>query len=337
MHTKYVDSLTKKVDLLMLRLLRPASVVILMHLTLVRADSYQFPTLAELEIAVDAWCADETDAAATYGDITTWDTSLVTSMRDLFMSRTSCTGDVSQWNTSLVTDMHSLFFKAYSFNADLSQWDTRKVTDMSATFKSARAFNQDISSWNTSEVATMYDTFLGAWAFNSDISQWDTSKVTGMEGMFEEAYAFNQDISNWEISSVTTVKDMFYDARAFDQVLCWDVVGKNRLGMFDGSSGSIGSTSVCLPGDDDDSSNNDDGSGSGGSESQSSVDVGHVLAGSIGAVVAVCIILGGGFAGTAYKKCLAEGNCDVPEPLQLRSGKSQMIEREVELSSRSAI
>jgi surface protein len=188
----------------------------------------------------------------------------------------------------------------------------------------------------------MVEMFSGAYAFNQDISNWDVSSVTTMVEMFSGAYAFNQDISNWDVSSVTTMVEMFYEARGFNQVLCWDVVGKSRLDMFDGSSGAIGSTSACVPGDDDDSSPNDDDDGdsgsAGGSESQSSVDGGHVLAGSIGAVVAVCIGAGWSFAVTAHKKCLAEGKYESALALlQLGGEESRMIEQEVELPSRSAI
>ena len=66
---------------------------------------------AALVTAVDAMCDDETSALTTYGDISTWDTSLVTSMEDLissyrgFSCSSSFNGNITTWNTSSVTDM----------------------------------------------------------------------------------------------------------------------------------------------------------------------------------------------------------------------------------------
>ena len=60
-------------------------------------------------------------------------------------------GDISLWNTSLITDMSGLF--SYSnFKGDISNWNTINVTDMSYMFNYAENFNQDIGNWNMSNV-----------------------------------------------------------------------------------------------------------------------------------------------------------------------------------------
>ena len=43
-------------------------------------------TNANLETALDAWCTDEAAATATYGDVKTWNTEGVTSMKGLMLS-----------------------------------------------------------------------------------------------------------------------------------------------------------------------------------------------------------------------------------------------------------
>ena len=97
-------------------------------------------TNANIGTAVSAWCSDPTTAAATYGDISGWDTSSVT---DGF---------------------------AYLFNSYASGDDDDCTTVYCST---ASTFNDDISSWNTSSATTMYYMFNYASAFNQDISAWD--------------------------------------------------------------------------------------------------------------------------------------------------------------------
>ena len=95
-------------------------------------------TNANIGTAVSAWCSDPTTAAATYGDISGWDTSSVTDgFECLFTGSTSnsdCTtvycstastfnDDISSWDTSSATTMAYMFFRAYAFNQDISSWD----------------------------------------------------------------------------------------------------------------------------------------------------------------------------------------------------------------------
>ena len=66
-----------------------------------------------------------------------------------------------------------------------------------------------------------------------------------MSGMFRGASSFNGDISKWHPSSVISMKDMFRDAKSFKQDLCgtcWVNSRATKLGMFDGSFGSISKT-----------------------------------------------------------------------------------------------
>ena len=94
-------------------------------------------TNANIGTAVSAWCSDPTTAAATYGDI-------------------------SGWDTSSVTDGFECLFTRYAYG------------DCTTVYCStASTFNDDISSWDTSSATTMYYMFRGAYDFNQDISAWD--------------------------------------------------------------------------------------------------------------------------------------------------------------------
>merc|ERR1711982_16953 len=67
-------------------------------------------------------------------------------------------------------------------------------------------------------------------------SSWNTSKVTDMNSMFKEASSFNQNISSWDILKANDISEMFKEASAFSQKLCWDLVGKDYVSIFESSS-----------------------------------------------------------------------------------------------------
>ena len=96
-------------------------------------------TDSNIGTAVRAWLSNSASAEATYGHISTWDTSGVTDMEYLFStSRNSA---------------------ASSFNDDIGAWDTSGVTTMRSMFYYASAFNRDISGWAVDSVTTMYYMF----------------------------------------------------------------------------------------------------------------------------------------------------------------------------------
>ena len=110
----------------------------------------------KIRTAVAVWLSDATTAEARNGHISTWDTSGVTDMTNLFCNWPSC-------NTAAVR-------------------------------AALPSFNEDIGAWDTSGVTTMHSMFLAAGAFDQDIGAWDTSDVTSMKNMFTWASSFNQDI-----------------------------------------------------------------------------------------------------------------------------------------------
>ncbi len=190
---------------------------------LVRSD-------ADIRAAVKMWCTNPTKALKKYGHIREWNTSKVTTMKNLFREKnnfnedisrwdvssvtnmrfmfreTPFNGDISGWNVSSVTNMSYMFFLS-SFNGNISRWYVSSVTDMCFMFVET-PFNGDISGWNVSKVDNMCVMFRGT-LFNGDISGWDVSSVTVTFAMFSQT-PFNGDISGWNVSSVTSMRYMFY-------------------------------------------------------------------------------------------------------------------------------
>ena len=72
------------------------------------AFNFQPETRDELKIAVDEWIDNSTSANSTYGEINTWDTSLIPDMSYLFYY-TGFNGDISDWDVSSVTDLGCMF------------------------------------------------------------------------------------------------------------------------------------------------------------------------------------------------------------------------------------
>jgi hypothetical protein len=128
-----------------------------------------------IRTAVRAWLSDSAAAEATYGHISTWDTSGVTDMNNLFLADDFYTG-------------------AASFNDNIGAWDTSGVKRMDGMFEDAEAFNQDISGWQVGNVKTTAFMFYGASVFNQPIGGWSLEALTSMTGMFEDASAFDQDL-----------------------------------------------------------------------------------------------------------------------------------------------
>ena len=121
-----------------------------------KTPSYQPRFSNHLKASLENWIEDSDSVNSTYGDINTWDTSLITNMSELFYNEGTFNGNISDWDVSSVTDMSSMFNGAESFNGNISDWDVSSVTDMSWMFANAESFNQDISDWDVSSVTDMY-------------------------------------------------------------------------------------------------------------------------------------------------------------------------------------
>lgn len=138
----------------------------------------------------------------------------VTSLRQMFYICPALVGNpsFSTWDTSSVSTMYNMFADANNFNQPIGNWNVSNVTDMYGVFDGAASFNQPLKNWNTSNVIKMDHMFHAASSFNQDIKNWDTSKVIDMEEMFHTASSFNQNIGTWNLSALTNAKDMFLDS-----------------------------------------------------------------------------------------------------------------------------
>jgi surface protein len=95
---------------------------------------------------------------------------------------------LSTWNTSTMTNMSEMFQYARYFEGDISNWNTSNVLDMKFMFG---MYNGSL----------LYPPSTQG-AFNADISNWDVGNVTSMDGMFFSSAAFNQDLSNWCVTNI---------------------------------------------------------------------------------------------------------------------------------------
>ena len=125
---------------------------------------------SNIRTAVAAWLSDATAAEATYGHISTWETSGVTDMSFLFCGAAGY-------------ESYGCNTAAVSFNEDIGAWDTSGVKSMAYMFIFASAFDQDIGGWAVHSVRSMYAMFRGASSFNQDISGWAVQSVTSMAYM----------------------------------------------------------------------------------------------------------------------------------------------------------
>ena len=153
-----------------------------MIINLLTDDVFQPQTKEQLQTAVDLWISDNTSALTTYGEINTWDVSLVTDMGELFLNKSTFNDEISSWDVSNVIEMDWMFHGASTFNQDLSSWDVSLVENMSHMFSSS-AFNRDLSTWNVSSVTNMESMFAST-PFNGNVSTWDVSSVVYMTSIF---------------------------------------------------------------------------------------------------------------------------------------------------------
>ena len=172
---------------------------------------------SNLPKALSSYLDNPTEGETIYGNISSWDTSLVTNMKNLFKDNTTFNYDISNWDLSNVTDTSYMFSGAVAFNQPIGNWNTSNVTNASYMFSGATVFNQPIGEWNVSNVTDMNEMFKEAVVFNKPIGNWNTSSVTNASYMFSGATVFNQDIGEWNVSNVTDMNEMFKEAVVFNK------------------------------------------------------------------------------------------------------------------------
>ena len=148
-------------------------------------------------------------------DVSTFDTSIVENMYDMFSNTHNLISlDLSNFDTRNVTVMKDMFYNTYKLKTvNLSSFDTQNVTDMRGMFKDSHTLQSlDLSNFDTSKVTSMTEMFSGASSLTSlNISNFNTSNVTDMASMFAKTTSLkNLNLASFNTEKVRNMSVMFY-------------------------------------------------------------------------------------------------------------------------------
>ena len=153
---------------------------------------------------------------ATSVDLSSFDTSNVTDMSEMFRSCHSLTSITFSKNFgSACTDMSGMFYDCGGLTSlDLSLFNTSKVTTMNGMFHNCNSLTSlDLSSFDMSNVADMYRMFYQCSSLTSITFGYtfDVTNVTDMGHMFYNCTSLTSlDLGNFDASGVTNINYMFY-------------------------------------------------------------------------------------------------------------------------------
>ena len=145
-------------------------------------------------------------------DISSFDTSNVTNMGNMFMnSKATTIKGLENFNTSKVTDMNRMFANSNASSLDVSKFNTSNVINMQSMFYNTKITKINVSNFDTSKVTDMSYMFYNNEIQTLDLSSFDTNSVTNMQGMFSrDIYLKTIYIgSKFNVSNVTNSADMF--------------------------------------------------------------------------------------------------------------------------------
>ena len=158
-------------------------------------------------------------------NLSSFNTSKVTSMEDMFDCGMLTSLDLSSFDTSSVTNMTSMFYGCNNLSTitGLENFDTSKVTDMKNMFRGCtKLASLDLSSFDTSNVTRMEQMFLACETLTSlDLSSFNTSSVSNMGQMFSNCINLNT-ISVSNLFVTTSVSSGYSDDMFKD---CTSLVG----------------------------------------------------------------------------------------------------------------
>ena len=145
---------------------------------------------------------------------TAWDIGAnpnITSLASMFYQQSSAYGDFNQditnWDTSNITNMKQMFNNNKSFNQPIGVWDVSSVTNMQYMVAGALAFNQNCSAWNLSSSLTNVDRFGLSNSMSDD--NWTDTLVGWAVSTYKNSGPYN-------VSSTTNNSVNFIDSKTSD-------------------------------------------------------------------------------------------------------------------------
>ena len=171
---------------------------------------YRPETKSELQTAINEWIADVSTALSDYGDISLWNTEVITDMSELFLNSINFNDDISNWDVSNVTDFSSMFSGATSFDQNLTKWNIQQNATLNKMFFNASSFNQTLSGmWedHTGVRTMMFDGTNGAYIPSPEIIDisfnWGTNIYKSTPNINGEITVTTRDVDTTDIIKVT--------------------------------------------------------------------------------------------------------------------------------------
>ena len=175
------------------------------------ANMWMFCDKFNRDISTKSISAQDSPTGIAY---TAWDiggNSNITSMQNMFYQVTSSQGDFNQditnWDTSNITNMKQMFNNCKSFNQAIGAWDVSSVTNMQYMVANTASFNQNCSAWNLSTSLTNVDRF----GFGNPMSDdnWTDTLVGWAVSTYKNSGPYN-------VSSTTNNSVNYIDSKTSD-------------------------------------------------------------------------------------------------------------------------
>ena len=145
-----------------------------------------------------------------------WNVSAVTDMDYAFHIGNPSTG-TSRWDTSSVTSMREMFSGARDFTGGSKKGlgtlgHVQRGRHGDRCLASLELQRKGVGSWNVGKVKDMSFMFKDACRFAEDLSEWRPSTCKTTYGMFQNAVEYESDVKDWGLSESTDTKEMFLGA-----------------------------------------------------------------------------------------------------------------------------